>query len=348
MRPRSVQFVVVLRGGQSAEHDVSLRSSQFVEAGLMAAGYEVAAIDIDRAGRWRAGGSDRSTANVSQAALASLDKADVVFPVLHGPMGEDGTVQGFLEVLGKPYVGCTVPGSAIAMDKGVSKALARAAGIPVLPAFVAVAADAETAAARAQAVSLTLPIFVKPCNMGSSVGVSRVDSWDVLAAAILEATKHDPRVLIEQGLDAPREIEISVLGNDVPDASVPGEIVPGESFYTFEAKYGDSDSQLMIPAELPMDQSESLRALAVRAFSCLLCRGLARVDFLLTKDGEAFLNEVNTLPGFTEISMYPKLWAASGLDAAELFRKLIELAVQHHHSTRTVRDTSSCAQKLDP
>ena len=148
MRPRSVQFVVVLRGGQSAEHDVSLRSSQFVEAGLMAAGYEVAAIDIDRAGRWRAGGSDRSTANVSQAALASLDKADVVFPVLHGPMGEDGTVQGFLEVLGKPYVGCTVPGSAIAMDKGVSKALARAAGIPVLPAFVAVAADAETAAAR--------------------------------------------------------------------------------------------------------------------------------------------------------------------------------------------------------
>lgn len=265
--------------------------------------------------------------------LHAARSIDVVFPVLHGPMGEDGTVQGLLELAGVPYVGCGVAASAVGMDKALMKAAFVAAGLPLLPwllvrrAELAGEAGVERACERVEA-TLSYPVFVKPANMGSSVGVSKAKDRAGLRAAFAEAARYDRRIVVEQGIAA-REIEISVLGNDSPAASLPGEVVPSGEWYDYAAKYLDGASQIHIPAPLDAATAGRVADLAARAFLAIDGAGLARVDFLLDKDsGALWLNEVNTMPGFTPISMYAKMWAASGLDYPALLDRLVELALE--------------------
>ena len=254
---------------------------------------------------------------------------DVVFPVLHGPFGEDGTVQGLLEMAGIPYVGSGVLGSAVGMDKDVMKRLFRDAGLPV-GAFTVLRDyqwSASPAECLARAGTLGYPCFVKPANLGSSLGVSRCRDGDELAAGIAEAFRHDRKVLVEEAI-AGREIEVGVLGNDDPQASVPGEIIPGAEFYSFAAKYVDDRSRLVIPAELPDKAAAVLQAAAVAAFQAVEAAGMARVDFFYRGGTDIVVNEINTIPGFTVISMFPKLWAASGLGYPQLLDRLVELAME--------------------
>jgi len=350
--------VGVLFGGKSGEHEVSLTSAQNVMAAMDKSKYEIVPIGITKAGLWLTGekvmaqltgaaemppqlaaraASSRSLTPFLDDSVVARDAAlgalDVIFPVLHGPMGEDGTVQGLLELADLPYVGCGVLGSAASMDKVVAKDIFRAHGIPVLPYITVLRKTwvAEPDTVRAQIESaLAYPVFVKPANMGSSVGISKVHAADELAAAMDEAAQYDRRLLVEQGINA-REIEISILGNDDPQASVPGEVVPSREFYSYAAKYIDGDSKLLIPAPLEPEQTAAVKKYAIAAFLALDCSGLARVDFLLDREsGKVYLNEVNAMPGFTEISMYPKLWAASGLGYSALIDRLIELALERH------------------
>jgi len=357
--------VAVLFGGQSGEHEVSLVSAHAVLAGLDPERYELLSIGITKAGRWIAGpgahaaliaAADQTqlptsfsgaTADVPQAedvlAMARsgadnlptpariLPPADVVFPVLHGPLGEDGTVQGLLELAGLPYVGCGVAASAVGMDKALMKAAFAAAGLPLLPWLLVrraeLAAGAEAVYARVES-ALSYPVFVKPANMGSSVGVGKAKDRAGLVAAFAEAARYDRRIVVEQGIPA-REIEISVLGNETPEASVPGEIVPSGEWYDYAAKYLDGASQTLIPAPIDAALSAQVRELALRAFLAIDGAGLARVDFLFDKEtGALWLNEVNTMPGFTPISMYAKLWVASGLAYPALLDRLIALALE--------------------
>jgi D-alanine-D-alanine ligase len=261
----------------------------------------------------------------------------VVFPILHGPYGEDGTIQGLLEMLGVPYVGVGVLGAAVCMDKDICKRLLRDAAVPVVPCDVVTARrwGREPASVRAAAARLGTPLFVKPANLGSSLGVSKVAALADLDAAVDRALAMDTKVLIERGIDG-REIEVAVLGNDDVQTSVPGEIVPGEAFYSFDDKYAAaSQARLLIPAPLTDGQVAAARDLALRAFTALSCAGMARVDLFLEKSTEQFyVNEVNTIPGFTSISMYPKLWEASGLPGRALVTQLIDLAVERHTSRR--------------
>jgi len=271
--------------------------------------------------------------NEAPTALASLG-VDLVFPVLHGPLGEDGTIQGLLELANLPYVGSGVLASAVAMDKLLMKTVFRAHGLNV-PDWIAVTRREWQAnpGAIADRVSkaLTYPVFVKPANMGSSVGISKVASADALAGAIKLAAEFDRRIVIESGVPDAREIECSVLGNDAPEASVPGEIVPSREFYDYEAKYIDAGSRTVIPAEIDARVAEEIRRLAVRAFQSIDGAGLARVDFLLSRStGALYLNEINTMPGFTTISMFSKMWAASGVDYATLVDRLVTLALERH------------------
>jgi D-alanine-D-alanine ligase len=255
---------------------------------------------------------------------------DVVFPVLHGPFGEDGSIQGLLEVAGLPYVGAGVAASAVAMDKALAKDVLRAHGLPVLP-FLLVRRDEpwEEVAARVEA-ALGYPVFVKPANLGSSVGVSRVGGREALRAALARAGRYDTRLLVERAIPA-REIECSVLGNAEPEASLPGEVVPHRDFYDYRAKYLEEGSALLIPAPLDPPARERVRRLAMEAYRALGCEGMARVDFLLHREtGELYVSELNTIPGFTSISMYPKLWEASGLPLPRLVERLIELALERH------------------
>lgn len=338
--------VGVLFGGRSGEHEVSLRSARSVIAGLDPARYDVTLIGIDKQGHWLAGpaaahllAAPSSTAPVEPVETgliphdASLRGLDVIFPVLHGPMGEDGTVQGLLELADLPYVGCGVAASAVGMDKVICKAVFAAHGLPQVPYVTVKRAqwDAEPEAVLdAVEVALRYPLFVKPANMGSSVGVSKASDRAGLQAALREAARFDRKLVVEQGIDA-REIEVSVLGNDEPVASLPGEIVPSREFYDYAAKYIDDDSTLLIPAPLTPDQTAAVQRLAVAAFLAVDGAGLARVDFLLDRQsGDLYLNEVNTLPGFTSISMYPKLWEASGLPLPELLNRLVDLALERH------------------
>ncbi len=314
--------------------------------------YDVTLIGITRAGRWLAGGdplmaltapgqepgSASAALEVHVASSTSvqhlpeeLGALDVVFPLLHGPYGEDGTVQGLLELADLPYVGSGVLGSALAMDKDIAKRLLRAEGIPVvdwdLVRRAEIVADLEAVVARVEA-RFAYPVFTKPANLGSSVGVVKAHDRAELTVALRESAQYDRRVLVEPGVDA-REIEVSVLGNDDPVASVPGEIVPSREFYDYAAKYLDDASGLLIPAPIAAETAETARTLAVKAFRALECAGLARVDFLLDRgNGNLFVNEINTIPGFTAISMYPKLWAASGLEYSELIDRLIALALE--------------------
>ena len=282
----------------------------------------------------------RSAEGESPAPLASLG-IDVVFPVLHGPLGEDGTIQGLLELANLPYVGAGVLASAVGMDKLMMKTVFRAHGLAV-PDWLAVTRREwrENPGKIAEKVkkTLTYPVFVKPANMGSSVGISKVNAPDELAAAMKLAAEFDRRIVIESGVPDAREIECSVLGNDAPEASLPGEIVPSREFYDYEAKYIDAGSRTVIPADLDNEKTAEIRRLAIRAFQAIDGAGLARVDFLLSRStGALYLNEINTMPGFTTISMFSKMWAASGVDYATLVNRLVALAVERHAEKQELR-----------
>ncbi len=264
--------------------------------------------------------------------VSPLPPLDVVFPVLHGPYGEDGTVQGLLELAGVPYVGAGVLASAAGMDKAIMKDLFIRHGLPVLDHVLVKRKEWRTVPQTVvERVTSTLrfPVFVKPCNLGSSVGITKVHALGELAPAIDEAAMYDRKIIVENGLEGAREIECSVLGNDEPEASVCGEIIPSREFYDYNAKYIDGTSDLIIPADLPPEAAERVRELAIKAFLALDCAGMARADFLVSRDAkEVYVNELNTIPGFTKISMYPKLWEASGLPYARLLDRLIELALE--------------------
>ncbi len=353
--------VGLIFGGRSGEHEVSLISAQGVMGALDQDRYEVVPIGITREGRWLASGDpmkallsgalaeSRSAALLaepSQRGLMCLEeepqhalraiqvsRLDVVFPVLHGPYGEDGTLQGLLELAGIPYVGAGVAASALGMDKALFKEIVRARGLPVAPYRVIKRKvweqQPEETVARIEA-EIGYDCFVKPANLGSSVGVSKAHNRAELWAALEEAARYDRKLLVEVAIDA-REIEVSVLGNDEPIASVPGEIIPSREFYDYAAKYLDGTSELLIPAPLPPETAELVRHLAVEAYLAIDCAGMARADFLLDRQtGQVYLNELNTIPGFTPISMFPKLWEASGISYSALIDRLIELALERH------------------
>jgi D-alanine-D-alanine ligase len=353
--------VAVLFGGRSAEHEISCLSARSVIDALDPDRTDVVPIGISRDGRWHrlsgppalpaetgrmpevSDGSGTTVELVGEsgsselvAADGSREPIDVVFPVLHGPFGEDGTVQGLLELAGVPYVGAGVLGSALGMDKDVQKRLFQHAGLPVGP-FETVhekewGDDPESVEASAEA--LGYPLFTKPANLGSSVGVSKVHGVDELAVGLTDAFRYARFVIVERAAEGAREIECAVLGNDEPVASVAGEIVPdGHDFYDYEAKYLDErGARLLIPADLKPEVLEDVQRIAVTAFRTIRCAGMARVDFFLMGEDELWLNELNTVPGFTSISMYPKLWEASGLAYGDLVQRLLDLAIDRHEA----------------
>ncbi len=353
--------LALLYGGRSAEHDISLVSARFVAQSLSPARFDVVPIGIDRDGRWRlpggvgAMGTDpisgdavvptatRRLIATTHAKLATED-FDVAFPVLHGPYGEDGILQGFLELAGIPYVGAGVLGSALSMDKIAQKELFMARGIPTA-AFQALGADAWQRDKHGHLARITgalpAPVFVKPANMGSSIGVSKVVQPGALAAAIELALEFDDRVIVEEALEGTREIECAVLGNTTPEASTLGEIRTETGFYDYEAKYLAADqAELIVPAQLSAAASARIRQLALLAFQAVDCAGMARVDFFVAADeGRVWVNELNTIPGFTPISMYPRLWAASGVPAEQLVERLVTLAIDRHDRRQHLRTT---------
>lgn len=314
--------LAVLYGGQSGEHEVSIRSAGSVMENLDEAKYNVTPVYIDKQGRW-------------EIAVEELRKFDVVFPVLHGPNGEDGTVQGLMEVLNVPYVGAKVVGSAVGMDKAIFKDVMRAHNLPVTESIVVRRGDwkkhADAIVTKA-GDTLGWPIFAKPANMGSSVGISKCRDEAELRSGIEDAFRWDRKILLEKAVPKARELEVSVLGNDDLIASVVGEIIPGREFYDYNAKYidkGDNESKLLVPAPIPDALSVLMRETAIEVAHCADVRGMARVDFLMDGTcGEIYVNEINTIPGFTEISMYPKLFIAAGFSYAGLLDRLIELALE--------------------
>ncbi len=317
--------VAVLCGGRSSEHDVSLRSGEAVAGGLKQAGHEALLVTIGRDGGWSFRG-----APVELMPSVGLLDADVAFPALHGPFGEDGSVQGVLEWLDVPYVGSDVLSSAVCMDKLTLKRLSAQAGLPQVD-FVA----AGEAGWRERCEAMGLPLWVKPSRLGSSVGISRVESLgEELDAAVAHALRHDPRVIVEAPARG-REVECSLLGNERPEASLPGEVVAHGDWYDYETKYNDGGMELIVPASLDGAQTTRLRELAVAAFQLGGCSGLARCDFFVEPDGEILVNEVNTMPGFTETSVYAKLWEASGLAYPDLCDRLIALAIERHTKARS-------------
>jgi D-alanine-D-alanine ligase len=280
-----------------------------------------------------------SSADVDQAVVTGLG-LDVVFPVLHGPFGEDGTVQGLLELANVPYVGPGVLASAVGMDKAVMRLVFTARGLPLTPwiSFTRRQWDGDRAGVTTMAMALGLPMFVKPANLGSSVGISKVKSADALTASVEAALEFDRKVVVEAAVPDAREIECAVIGNDEPEASVPGEVIPSREFYDYEAKYLDADSQTIIPADLPADVVREVQRLSVEAFRAVDAAGMSRVDFLLSRTtGGLFVNEINTIPGFTTISMYSKMWEASGVSYPMLVDRLIKLAVERHSDKQRLR-----------
>ncbi|MCM8745358.1 D-alanine--D-alanine ligase [Thermomicrobium sp. CFH 73360] len=357
--------VAVVFGGQSGEHDVSLRSAQAILRHIDRERFAAIPIGITRDGHWLIGGDPlkelaarsrlplepeltEAAADLKQGAPQRLlipepilaGSVDVVFPVLHGPYGEDGTIQGLLELAGVPYVGCGVLASAVAMDKPTAKRLFASVGLDQARwlAFT----HHEWHCRQDDLIGqiereLGYPCFVKPANLGSSVGVSKARGRAELVKAVELAARYDRRIVVEEAIDA-RELEVSVLGNDEPVASIVGEIVPSREFYDYEAKYIDSNSQLLIPAPISEEQAETVRRMAIEAFRVIDGAGMARVDFFLERStGRILVNEVNTIPGFTAISMYPKLWEASGLCFRDLITRLIELALERHQEQRRRR-----------
>jgi D-alanine-D-alanine ligase len=357
--------VVILFGGRSAEHEISVISARSVMDALDPERFEAIPIGVTKRGRWQlmtAGppvlppGHTSTLPRITESsgpevaldqepgsqALVGRDgrrtEIDVVFPVMHGPFGEDGSIQGFLEMAGVPYVGAGVLGSALGMDKAVQKVLMASAGIPVAEHEVVYEREwgEDPEAVQARAEHLGYPVFAKPAALGSSVGISKVHDPGELRGAMEEAFLYGSKALLERSVEGAREIECAVLGNDEPVASVAGEIVPrGHEFYDYEAKYVDEHgSELIIPAVVSPATLEEIQRVAVAAFRAIDCAGMARVDFFITRDGGLILNEVNTIPGFTQISMYPKLWEASGVSYPELIDRLIELALERHAAER--------------
>jgi D-alanine-D-alanine ligase len=356
--------VAILFGGRSAEHEISLISARNIAAAMDQNRYQIIAIGIDKQGRWfydegarllLGDGQKQVTGNVGAQLTAVLPGAgesslvrvagrvlgpiDLVFPVLHGPFGEDGTVQGLLKLANLPFVGASVLGSAIGMDKDVMKRLLRDAEIPIGRFLVY---DRYTVGqinfARIKK-TLGQPLFVKPANLGSSVGISKVNSRAEFDQAVRKALRFDNKILIEEFIQG-REIECSVLGNDDPIASLPGEIVTGHDFYSYDAKYiDDHGARLEIPAKLPKTIVKQVQEIAIRTYKALCCEGMARVDFFVTTSGKVLVNEINTIPGFTQISMYPKMWQASGIAYPRLIDRLIQLALQRYQQEQKLQTT---------
>jgi D-alanine-D-alanine ligase len=355
----------VIFGGRSGEHEISLRSARSVIRELDKDKYEVIPIGISKSGHWLSGpdtleyleqgqldglemvsflpepGDNTLYRRKPDGKLEAIIDLDVVFPVLHGTFGEDGTLQGIFEMAEVPYVGAGVLASSVAMDKVLFKDVMKSWGIPIVEYVLLtgheISEDFDAMLEKAEGIA-PYPLFTKPVNQGSSVGVSKCNNRSDLIEGLLDAAQYDRRVMVEKGVDA-REIEVSVLGNEDPEASIPGEIVPGDDFYSYRAKYIDDSSDLLIPAPLQEDQSEEIRLHAINAFRAIDGAGMARVDFLLDKvTGKAYVNEVNTIPGFTSISMYPKLWEATGLPYPDLLDRLIDLAfIRHNQKMQLVR-----------
>ena len=358
--------VAVIFGGKSGEHEVSLASARSIMAAMDKDKYEIFPVGITKSGRWLTTGDPMALLSAgvdappeaedeAEQALPNLGGdpdllprrelvpglrrarfpvVDVVFPVLHGPYGEDGTIQGLLEIADLPYVGAGVLGSALGMDKAAMKSVFKAHGLPVVEHMLVLrkawAAHPERVLEEIEA-RFTYPLFLKPANLGSSVGVSKAHHREELVRGLNLAARFDRKILVEAAVNA-REVECSVLGNDEPIASIPGEVVPCNEFYDYKAKYIDNASKLYIPADLPAETTKLVQELAVRAFVALDCAGMARVDFFLCRDtGKLYVNELNTIPGFTSISMYPKLWEASGIPYPELIDRLIELAIERYN-----------------
>ena len=337
--------VALLFGGRSAEHEVSVRSAAAIRRNLAEDRFDVLSIYITPEGLWRPvaepvpGPAKLATGPAfpflpwSLRSLPGPLAADIYFPVLHGPFGEDGTIQGLLEVAGVPYVGAGVPGSALGMDKALAKSVFRERKIPVVPHMVVRekdwAADRRGVLAAVE-TRFETPFFVKPANLGSSVGITKVKNRREAPAALKEAFRYDAKALVEKGI-AGRELECSVLGNEDPEASLPGELIPSREFYDYADKYELGRTSLIMPARLPAAVTAKVRRLAVAAFLALEVRGMARVDFFLERrTGRLYVNELNTIPGFTEISMFPKLWEVSGLPFPRLLERLIELGFERH------------------
>ncbi len=337
--------VSLIFGGRSAEHEISLVSAAAVHKNLNKSKFEVRSIYITRQGLWKAVEAPSLDITTLEAgrAFSFLPwavreegpelAADIYFPVLHGPFGEDGTIQGLLEMAGVPYVGAGVLGSALGMDKSATKSVLRDLGLPVVPYLVVREAEFREDAGRLLSLirrSLPLPLFVKPANLGSSVGITKVGDAKDVPAALAAAFRYDTTALVEKGIRG-RELELSVLGNETPEASLPGEVIPFREFYDYNDKYIDGRTTFVIPAKLAPRTLSRVRGLGIAAFKALACSGMARVDFFLEKGtNRLFINEINTIPGFTEISMYPKLWAASGLPFPRLLERLIELGFERH------------------
>jgi D-alanine-D-alanine ligase len=354
--------VGLIFGGKSGEHEVSLASAQAVLHALDADKYEAVLIGVTKEGQWLTGGNPlKQLVNATQSPLlqaahgasaqaahtalvsrsaseittadALNENVDVVFPLIHGPNGEDGTIQGLLELADLPYVGAGVAASAVGMDKALMKALFRHAGLPVVEYVVVLRhkweRDPEETIHQIETV-IQYPCFVKPVNLGSSVGISKARNWDELTQALTNAASYDRKIIVERAVDG-REIECSVLGNETPIASLPGEVIPQREFYDYDAKYADANTRLIVPADLTGDQVRSVQELAVRAFQAIDCSGMARVDFFMDRrDGKILVNEINTIPGFTAVSMYPKMWEASGLSYPQLIDRLLQLALERH------------------
>ncbi|MEW6649526.1 MAG: D-alanine--D-alanine ligase family protein [Chloroflexota bacterium] len=347
--------VGVFFGGRSGEHEVSLQSARSIIANLSAEKFEIIAVGISKQGNWysghgvlealetgkiqnlipvflRAEPGDGWLYSIADHEYSPFANLDVIFPVLHGTFGEDGTLQGLFEMASIPYVGAGVLASAVGMDKALFKSVLRSFNLPVLDFRVITRHEIErdpAGVAKVIEAELAFPVFTKPANLGSSVGITKCRNRSDLMEGLLEAARFDRRILVEAGLEAPREIEVSVLGNENPQASLPGEVVPGDDFYTYAAKYLSDQSQLLIPAPLPEMVSEKIRRLAIETYRAIDCAGMARVDFLMDRGSEEiFISEVNTIPGFTRISMYPKLWEASGIAYPDLLERLINLAIE--------------------
>jgi D-alanine-D-alanine ligase len=371
--------VGVIYGGRSGEHEVSIASAAAVVANLDKQRYEPIPIRIEKDGRWviadrlpasssaaevieqgklsagqrlsRGGREAHLVAYPGEEQILTIERGDtpsitglgldVVFPVLHGPYGEDGTVQGLLELANIPYVGAGVLASAVGMDKAVSKLVFVAKGLPIAKYLVVLRQNWSEQPGRisaAVASQLGYPVFVKPANLGSSVGISKAKSPSDLKTAIGVAGEYDRKIVIEAAVPNAREIEVAVLGNDHPEASVPGEVIPSREFYDYESKYLDDDSRVIIPADVPAKVAAEVQRLAIEVFLALDCAGMARVDFLMdAKSGKIYLNEINTIPGFTTISMYSKMWAASGVSYPQLLDKLIGLARARHTEKQQLR-----------
>jgi D-alanine-D-alanine ligase len=320
--------VAVLYGGRSGEHEISVRSAESVKGALNRDKYTVSEIFISREGVWKP--------KPISPEPGSNPEIDVVFPVLHGTFGEDGTVQGLLELADLPYVGAGVMASAVSMDKAVTKRLCQEAGLPVVEHVVLNQGKLD---GNKAAVPFAFPVFVKPANLGSSVGISKVKCAEELAQAIAVASKYDHKVVIERGIQG-REFECAVLGGDPPRAAAPCEILPSREFYDYEDKYLLDSAVIDLPAKLTANQTAEIQRLAVECFQTVGCEGMARVDFLMeAASGTFYINEINTIPGFTSISMYPKMWEYSGMSYPELLDRLIELAFERAQTRRSMQYT---------